>query len=418
MDTCAGLNASTLKSYYGTIVSGSDFWPRPEIVDPLVRSLLRGQSHTLFGLRRTGKSSIMAEAKSRMEAQGVIVSQINAESGKGLQDVFGELLRNLPAPDLKNSLLRRFEQVQNIAQPVLGLVRGWIGHGPAPTGSAASERDLLDYWPTLSPMLFEALKAETRPIALFVDELPFLIENTLTRGAGADRKQGHGLATAQQILVTLREWRGLKHVAMLVAGSIGMRGLALRHGLDPGAFNDMLPVPLPPLRRDEAVRMVQALVAGAAPPLPGWTEAATETLLDGLPDLYPGFIQLGFQSVADRGATTPEDIRHSLREHLEPQLHHQFFGQFDNRLRREELALRRHLTAAIDLVVDSAAQGGLPLDAFHAELVKRGCEMPEEIAAILREDGFLTFDPHVKNFRPASAMVAAWRNSTPRARSR
>jgi len=418
MDTSSTPSAPSLRSYYGTIVAGEDFWPRPDIVDPLVRSLLRGQSHTLFGLRRTGKSSIMVEVCSRLNAAGVIVSQIDAQSGKGLQDVFGELLRKLPAPDLKTNLLKRFEQVQNIAQPVLGLVRGWIGHGPAPTGPTASDRDLLDYWPLLSPMLFEALKAETRPIALLVDELPFLIENTLTGGTGADRKQGHGLATAQQILVTLREWRGLKHVSMLVAGSIGMRGLALRHGLDLGAFNDMMPVPVPPLTRGEAAQMVRALVAGATPPLPGWTDEATGTLVESLPDLYPGFIQLGFQAVADRGVTTPDAIRHTLREHLEPQLHHDFFGQFDNRLRREELALRRHLTAAIDLVVDSTAQGGLPIDSFYAELVKRGCEMPDEIAAILKEDGFLTFDPHAKIFHPASAMVSAWRNSTPRARSR
>ncbi len=409
------LDASPLKSYYGTIVSGPDFWPRPDIVEPLVRSLLRGQSHTLFGLRRTGKSSLMAEVRSRLEAEGVIVSQINAESGKGLQDVFGELLRNLPAADLKASLLKGIEQAQSIARPVAGLVKNWLGVGPAsPTPQA--DRDLLDYWPTISPVLLGALKAETRPIALLVDELPFLIENTILGGKGGDRKQG--LATAQQILVTLREWRGLKHIAMLVAGSIGMRGLALRHGLDPGAFNDMLPVPLPPLTREEAARMVRALVAGTSPALTGWTSEATHTLLDGLPDLYPGFIQLGFQAVADRGATTPEDIRHSLREHLEPQLHHQFFGQFDNRMRREDTALRGHLTAAIDLVVDSAAQGGLSLDAFHEALAQRGCEMTEEIATILKEDGFLAFDPHTGTFRPASAMVAAWRNSTPRARRR
>jgi hypothetical protein len=403
-----------MKSYYGTSVSGEDFWPRPDIVDPLVLSMLRGQSHTLFGLRRTGKSSVMAEVRSRLEAKEAIVSHINAESGKGLQDVFGELLRNLHAPDLKAGILKRVEQVQNIAQPVLGLLRSWTGHG-APV-SPASDRDLLDYWPMLSPVLLEALKAEKRRISLLVDELPFLIENTLMGGPGADRKQG--LATAQKILVTLREWRGLKNVSMLVAGSIGMRGLALRHGLDPGAFNDMLPVRLPPLPREEAARMVQALVTGVAPSLSGWTAASTETLLSGLPDMYPSFIQLGFQCVADRGAVSPDTIRSCLREHLDPQLHDQFFGQFDNRLRREAPELRQQLLAAIDLVVDSAAQGGLLLEVFHEKLASLGCGMTEEIGAILREEGFLTFEHHTQTFHPASGMVIAWRNSTPRARRR
>lgn len=416
MDIYSEPISAPLRSYYGTVVSGPDFWPRPNIVEPLVCSLLRGQSHTLFGLRRTGKSSLMAEVKRRLEAEGVIVSQINAEGGKGLQDVFGELLRNLPAPDLKTGLLRRLEQVQNIAQPVVGLVRSWLG--VVPSDAAASDRALLDYWPVVSRVLLDALKAESRRIALLVDELPFLIENTLTGGTGAGQRPVQGLVAAQQILVTLREWRGLPHVAMLVAGSIGMRGLALRHGLDPGAFNDMRPVPLPPLGRDEAARMVRALVAGTIPPLRGWTEVVIETLLDTLPDLYPGFIQLGFQAVADHGATTPDAIGHCLRTYLEPQLHDQFFGQFDNRLRREAPALRRYLTAAIDLVVDSTVEGGLPPDVFHEELERLGCRESGEVAAILREDGFLTFDHHTSRFRPASAMVSAWRNSTPRARRR
>ena len=415
MDTCAlPSEPVVLRSYFGTRVAGADFWPRPDIVDPLVHSLLRGQSHTLFGLRRIGKSSIMAETRSRLEAQGVLVSQINAESGRGLQDVFGALLRDLHAPNLKAGLLKHIEQVQTIAQPVVGLVRGWLGHGNS--ASIASERDLLDYWPALSQVLLTALKAEKQPIALFMDELPFLIENTLNAEGEADRKLG--LATAKKILATLREWRDLPHVSMLVAGSIGMRGLVLRHGLDPGAFSDMLPVPLPPLSSEEAARMVRALVAGFTRPLPGWTETSTEALIQGLPDLYPGFIQLGFQVVADRGAAIPEAIRYNLREHLEPQLHHQFFSQFNHRLRREDTERRQHLTAAIDLVVDSTALSGVTVDGFYEELVQRGCKMPEVIADILQEDGFLSFDHHTKTFRPASAMIVAWRNSTPRARRR
>ncbi len=402
---------AVLRSFYGTRVFGADFWPRPDIVDPLVLSLLRGQSHTLFGLRRIGKSSILAETRSRLDAQGVLVSEINAESGRGLQDVFGALLRDLPAPNLKAGLLKHIEQVQNIAQPVVGLVRGWLGHGNSV--STASERDLLDYWPALSQVLLNALKAEQQPIALVMDELPFLIENTLNVD---DRKLG--LATAKKILATLREWRDLPHVSMLVAGSIGMRGVALRHGLDPGAFSDMLPVPLPPLHYDVAIRMVRALVAGFPRPLPDWTQVSTEALLKGLPDLYPGFIQLGFQVVADRGPTTPEGIRYNIREHLEPQLYHQFFRQFPHRLGREDLERHQHLTAAIDLVVDSTAPGGMPVDGFYEELVKRGYKMPEVIADSLQEDGFLLFDHHTKTFRPASAMIVAWRNSTPRARRR
>ncbi|HYZ64030.1 MAG TPA: hypothetical protein VE650_16400 [Acetobacteraceae bacterium] len=404
-----------LRSYYGTIVSGADFWPRPEIVDPLVRSLRRGQSHTLFGLRRTGKSSIMAEASQRLIEQGVLVSQINAEGGKGIEDVFGALLRRLPAPDYRTSLLRHIEKANTLAAPVLGTARRWLDAAGITT-PAASERDTLDYWPALSDALLHALQANERPVALFIDELPFLIENTVEVGSGADRAEG--LAVARNILVTLREWRGLKHVAMLVAGSIGMRGLALRHGLDPGAFNDMLPVNLPPLTEGEAKRMVGALVAGTEPPVSGWTEDSTLALLAGVPDFYPGFLQLAFQCVADRGVTAPATIGQALHNHFAPQLGQQFFSQFENRLRREKEPLRSHMLAAIDLAVDNAPDGGAALDAVYDALTALGCELPEEVTSILQEDGFLLYDAHGGRLRPAGAMITAWRNATPRKRRR
>jgi hypothetical protein len=268
----------------------------------------------------------------------------------------------------------------------------------------------------LSDALFQALKANDQPIALFIDELPFLIENTMESGVAGDRTAG--LAAARNILVTLREWRGLKHVSMLIAGSIGMRGLALRHGLDPGTFNDMLPVELPPLSRGEAEAMITALVAGADPEISGWTAEATNALLAGVPDLYPGFLQLAFQCVADRNAIMPAAIADTLSNHFEPQLHHQFFSQFDNRLRREKEPLRSHMIAAIDFVVDQNATGGAPLDAVYETLTALDCALPEEVTGVLQEDGFLLYDTRAGTLRPAAAMVAAWRNATPRKRRR
>jgi hypothetical protein len=284
------------------------------------------------------------------------------------------------------------------------------------TGAQVSDSDLIQHWPSLSNALLKALKSETRPIVLFIDELPFLIQNTIEADRSGGR--GSGLVVARQILVTLRSWRDLPNLAMIVAGSIGMRGLALRHGLDPGAFSDMLPVQLPPLEREESRSMLTALSNGESSSPVKWTEDSTEAILNCLPDLYPGFIQLAFQCALDRQAVLPEHIRNVLRDHFEPQLHHQFFSQFDNRLQREEPSLRRHLAAGIDLVVDSECIGGVIVDAFYEEITRIGCSFPEEVAFILREDGFIFHDMRSGTLRPSCAMISAWRNSTPRKRSR
>jgi len=357
----------------------------------------------------------MLEAEQRLASQGAVVSNVNAEGGRGLEDLFGALLRNLPAQDLRTRLLQHVQGATDITTPVLALAGRWLG-SMGPTGSAVSDGDLIQHWPGLSNALFKALKCETRPIVLFIDELPFLIQNTIE----SDRSGGRlsGVLVARQILVTLRSWRDLPNLAMIVAGSIGMRGLALRHGLDPGAFSDMLPIQLPPLEKEEARSMLTALANGEASCLSEWTKDSTEAVLNCLPDLYPGFIQLAFQCALDRHAFLPERIRNVLRDHFEPQLHHQFFSQFDNRLQREDLSLRRYLAAGIDLVVDSECDGGVVVDAFYEEMMRVGCGTPEEVASILREDGFIYHDVRGGTLRPASAMISAWRNSTPRKRSR
>jgi hypothetical protein len=398
---------ATLPPFYGTEVSGAAFWPRPGVIDPLVKSLAVGQSHTLFGLRRIGKSSVLAEARRRLEAQGVLVSSVVVEGGSGLEGVFGALLRNLPATDLQTRLLKRLDAATGIAAPVLNGVRGWLkGFGlPVP------ERDLESYWPAVSRALRAGLAEHPGQIVLMIDELPFLLQNTLAGDGAAG--PGRGLAAARAILAELREWRRLKQVSMLVAGSIGLRALALRHHLDPGAFNDMTPIALPPLDAEEARRMVAALAAGAG--LAGWTPATTETLLDGLPEFHAGVIQLAFQQVWLRWPMPAEAIRTVLHNHFEPALIQQFFSQFQHRVQREAAPLQAQMVRAIDLAVDAGA-AGVPPQAMHDALARPGGEDPAKVVLLLQEEGFLAFDLRAGVLRPACRLVTAWRHATPRPR--
>lgn len=397
---------SRLRSYYGTEVSGDHFWPRPEIVDPLVASLKSGQSHTLFGLRRIGKSSVMLEVERRLTAEGVVVSRVKVEGDSGLEGLFGQLLRNLPAPDLKSKLLRGIETAKGMAEPVLATARSWL----ETVGVQVPEKDLNAYWPVLSRALCQGFEAHRQPIVLIIDELPFLIQNTIEKAPDS-----RGAAAARNILSALRDWRTVPHVAILVAGSIGLRGLALRHKLDPGAFNDMMAETIPPLALDEARLMLCALVAGHTPSLSGWNDACTETLLQGVPDYHAGLLQLAFLTAALRGAATPAAIEDALLNHFEPKLTDQFFSQFDHRLQREVDPMRGHLVRAIDAVVD-AREAGLGIDALHDLLTKAKCEYPDEVARLLQEEGFLTFNRHSRTLRPASRLVSAWRDATPRVR--
>ena len=161
--------------------------------------------------------------------------------------------------------------------------------------------------------------------------------------------------------------------------------------------------------------MLQALVAGAQPELKGWNDACTDTLLAALPDTHTGLLQLAFQTVALRDAATPEAMEQALLNNFEPKLSQQFFGQFDHRLQREVEPMRGHLVRAIDLVVDAGGTG-LLVDELHAALTKAGCTYPDEVARLLQEEGFLAFNRRSRSLSPASRLVSAWRDATPRGR--
>src|SRR5271166_6666859 len=85
----------TLKPGYGMHVSGKGFWPRPRIVNELVEGLLAGESFTLFGLRRIGKSSVMAETRRRLHDRSAIVVHVDAQNFRGLPSLFAAILREL-----------------------------------------------------------------------------------------------------------------------------------------------------------------------------------------------------------------------------------------------------------------------------------------------------------------------------------
>ena len=88
-------------------VSGADAWPRPSVIDPLVAGLVRGQSYSMFGLRRIGKSSVMAAAREQLAAKAIVL-HADAQNFATLPALFDDFLRSLPAAGLGQALQRAF----------------------------------------------------------------------------------------------------------------------------------------------------------------------------------------------------------------------------------------------------------------------------------------------------------------------
>ena len=93
-------------------VTGNDFFGRSELIQQLTTELRAGRSIGLFGLRRSGKTSVLRELQRRSEPTGVVTVLSDLEGIDDLASVVPQL-----AEDLINALRRQKEQDRDI----------WIG---------------------------------------------------------------------------------------------------------------------------------------------------------------------------------------------------------------------------------------------------------------------------------------------------
>ncbi len=93
-------------------VTGNDFFGRSELIQQLSAELRAGRSIGLFGLRRSGKTSMLRELRRRSEPTGVVIVLSDLEGVDDLASVVPQL-----ADDLINALRRQKEQGREI----------WIG---------------------------------------------------------------------------------------------------------------------------------------------------------------------------------------------------------------------------------------------------------------------------------------------------
>jgi len=247
------------------------------------------------------------------------------------------------------------------------------------------------------------------PVVLLIDEFPFLCENLLQREGGRD--------ILVKLLAALRQWRSLPNVAMLITGSIGMRGIIYRHGLNSAHLNDMMLVQVPPMEEPDTRAMLDALVAHAK--LEWWNEAVAAALLRNITAFYPSFIQYAFNSIKARQAATADAVQATFVNEILPGLSQDFFLQFRSRLKRYDTAQRPALEYAVHIVAKADAIGVMAIEAFYDVF---DTEIPdqegEEILEILIEDGFLRTDIIQQLIHVASPLVAVWVASRPRRRRR
>jgi len=364
-------------------VIGDRFWDRQEELALFLQYLREGASLLLTGQRRIGKTSLLHEAARYLDGEFVCL-YVDLQSAASCADAVAE--------------------VSAATQKYAGLwnrVKGWAaGFGDRLTEvnvhdvkmvlrAAVTEGD----WRLKGDEMFAMLADSDKPVAIFFDELPILI-NRLLKGDDyaltPERRRN-----ADQFLSWLREntQRYQGKIRVVVTGSIGLEPIVRQAGLS-ATVNHLKAFELPPWTPEAAAGCLEELAKEYKVPL---DREVIDAMLVEIGVCIPHHVQVFFENVyeAYRIQKLPKvtvlTVEHVYQQKMLGARGHAELSHLEERLK---MVLGVPLQAlAIDLLTEAAVAGSLSATAavYLAEehLDPMDASILREILDILQHDGYV-----------------------------
>jgi hypothetical protein len=379
---------------YGNAVTGSQRFARPELEERFLRALTSSAGLKMFGLRRTGKSTLRLFATESFDKMSRPYVSLDGQGLHSLNDLLSRLTQAMPGE--KGGLV--------------GRALGFISTGPAKAalealskGSDHGEKILSAYWRLVSDAILASLKGPGPKPVLVFDEFSYLISNMIKRdGTG-------GPGEVDKLLASMREWRGAGMV-MLLTGSLGISYLLRKHGLNVEHLNDLQPFTVPELTMEEAHDFIRQ--ATDTPSEGRWTAAHTDEFLRQTGVLYPCFLVRGLLEVRVDHPADASKFATIFAERVRPDLHADFYNQFNRRFSAyaelENAEQSKLLLPALKAVMETEAgccHDSIPCPAPFTR-VDLGLAL-----TMLTEDGFIHFVEDAEGdrlWKPASRLAKLW----------
>ena len=381
-----------VRNILGQPVKGDDFWPRPDVVDPIVDHLVQGTANIkMFGLRRIGKSSVLLELEHRLQTAGMTVVHIDAQKHTQFRSLMAEIVEGLPSAGTGEDLRKKFGG-NKLVTWLIDRTAEHFGAAPRAEGFVNE----FNHHAAWSGDIETLLKAAT-PLVLILDELPIMARSMLANG--------YRPVDIEQFLATLRSWRFRCGVRMVFAGSLGFGALERDHGVNiRDNISDPKAISIPPLLQSQAVDFVDALATSKG--LSDWSRALSEWVVAESAETWPIFLQYGFDAVVRAGARTESAARQAIRSGVRDQLDENFYTQFGTRLARyrdQEKAARVILKALV------ASDRPAALQTVDAALEQKDLlHLRDDLLEYLRDDDFIEIDTQAGTIRAASKLVPIW----------
>lgn len=385
----------------GNWVSGERFWDREHEIATLTRLLREGAHVSLVAPRRVGKTSLMRELARRLDGEFTCL-HVDLQVCSTPEDVVVEL--SLATRRHRSLWSRTMEVFRNVLSDVESLSADTI---------ALRVRDgVAGDWRAKGNRLLEELASSDGALAVFVDELPILV-NRLLRGPNHE-VDPQGIARADSFLSWLRG-ATIRHraaIRFVVAGSIGLEPV-LRQGRLSATLNTFTPFELEPWDAETARGCLHALANHYGLLL---EELASQRVVARLGCCVPHHVQLFWSHLHDdarrRRATAidTDDVDRVYRRRMLSSRGHVELSHFEDRLR---LVLGpRDWPFASDLLTEAAVAGTLTAasarriaDDFRQDGISGASDL-RNVLGILEHDGYLR--PVEDGFCFVSTLVRDW----------
>jgi len=392
----------------GNWVDGERFWDREAEIGLFVEYLEEGANILLTAQRRIGKTSLMREVGSRISDKHVSL-HIELERALSAEEAVVELAM------AGRGYQKIWEKIGGVFSSILDIFRDNIESVNAGEIEVKIRSEInKGNWRVKGDRVFAALAEAERPVVLFFDEVPVMVNRVLK---GEDYKITPERIRDADIFMSWLRDNALKHTGklrMVFTGSIGFEPVLRQAGLS-ATINHLKALELTPWDEATAVGCLAALANQYGVT---FEEGVKEYMVEKLGCCIPHHVQMYFDYIYEYGKKRGEmdcskkDAKEVYKHSMLSTRGHVELSHFEERLR--QVLGSDILPFVFDLLTEAATEGYLSREAIeilgreHKDRFgeREEGEVLREVLGVLEHDGY--FKMGSKGYIFESKLLRDW----------
>jgi hypothetical protein len=395
---------------HGNWVAGEDrFWNRTSEIALFIQYLREGASMYLVAQRRIGKTSLMKEVSRRIEGEFICLHVDLQDAHSALDFIAALSAATHPHKSL-------FGKTREIFGNLAGAASRTIESFQISEIQLTIREGLLQgNWESKGSQLLAALAASEKPVVIFMDEVPVMV-NRILKGPEHELSDitPERVAATDAFMSWLRA-QSIRHsgkIRLVVTGSIGFEPILREAGLS-ATINNFHAFHLDPWSAETAMGCLDALAENYGV---RFVDGARERMVERLGSCIPHHVQMYFTYINEackrRGNLTcsVEEVDRVYEDRMLSTRGHAELSTFEERLKL--MVGKSTLPFVLDLLTEAAATDRLGPAAIaviqrdHGLQGREAGDRTRDVLDILQHDGYL--QPTPDGFAFVSRLLRDW----------